>query len=212
MAYESCDLGYRYDALEPNFDAQTMYLHHDKHHVAYVNRLNAVLSEFGQNFDMQLDDLVKNVIELDVPAKVRDVVRFNAGGHYNHALFWSILTPGGRNHPSGRLLEAISGAFGSFEKFVFEFEQSAMGHLGSGWTWLAVDKNGGLFICSTLNHDAPPMVGCVGKVGQPILVLDLWEHAYYLKYNNRKADYIKAFWNVVNFDKISELYGAAIQN
>jgi Fe-Mn family superoxide dismutase len=187
-----------------------MHLHHDKHHAAYVSKLNSVLAEIGVGSSVPLHDFIRNISNMSVSQRVKDLLRFNAGGHYNHLMFWSILAPGGMKQPTDKLLEAIDHTFGNFEKFKADFEQSAMNHLGSGWTWLFVNDAGNLAISSTLNHNNPLMSGHVREIGAPILVLDLWEHAYYLKYNNRKADYIKAFWDVVNFEKVAEFYAAAV--
>lgn len=208
MVYELNELNFTYDALEPEIDEQTMHLHHDKHHAAYVNKLNIVLSDCKYPENQSLENLVKNIKNLSLSDSIRNLIKFNAGGHYNHSLFWEILTPGGASQPSGDLLFAMDHSFGSFEKFIIDFEKSALAHLGSGWTWLCVDQKNKdeLFICSTLNHDNPLMLDYVDRCGYPIMLLDLWEHAYYLKYNNRKADYIKAFWNVINWDKVTERF------
>lgn len=206
MSYELSALGYPYDALEPSMDKQTVHLHHDKHHAAYIDKLNALLA--GKMTDRPLENLVINVDSLVGDDGFRAGVRFNAGGHYNHDMFWKILSPGGAHSPSGVLLSAIEHSFGNFSNFQEEFEKSALGHLGSGWTWLCVspDKRDELFVCSTLNHDNPLMLNCTKHAGYPVLLLDLWEHAYYLKYNNRKADYIKAYWQIVNWDVVAERF------
>ncbi len=208
MAYILNALGYSYNALEPNFDEETMHFHHDKHHAAYVNKLNALLSEKNITTNYSLDELIKNINVLNLDDTSRSLVRFNAGGHYNHDLFWQVLTPGGGRFPSKILLTALTDKFGGLENFISSFEKSALSHLGSGWTWLCVDSknHNDLFICSTLNHDNPLMNNCVERNGYPILLLDLWEHAYYLKYKNNKADYIKSFWQVVNWDIVSERF------
>lgn len=207
MPYKLDDLGYAYNALEPVLDEQTMHLHHDKHHAAYVDKLNNLLSDTGS--DRSLEDLVINIDDVAGTPDYRANVRFNAGGHYNHAMFWEILSPNGSNHPSGELEKIIVRVFGGFEQFKEQFERSALSHLGSGWTWLCIDQNkrDEVFICSTLNHDNPLMRGHSARLGYPILLLDLWEHSYYLGYNNRKAEYFKAFWKIVNWDIVAERFG-----
>lgn len=204
MAFELPKLPYAYDALEPYIDAQTMEIHHTKHHNTYVTNLNAAVegTEFADK------DLIELISNLDaVPADKQTAVRNNGGGHANHSLFWEILTPGGAKAPAGDLAAAIDAKFGSFDAFKDEFSKAAAGRFGSGWAWLVVDKNGELKVTSTPNQDSPYMEG-----ETPILGLDVWEHAYYLKYQNRRPEYISAFWNVVNWDVVAEKYAAAKNN
>ena len=198
MSFELPQLPYAYDALEPHIDARTMEIHHSKHHNGYVSKLNAAI-EGTEHAGKSIEELCKTAHNVTA-------IRNNGGGHYNHSLFWTILSPNGGGSPSGALADAISSSFGSFDKFKEEFNNAAAGRFGSGWAWLCV-KDGGLKICSTANQDNPLMgEGCGG---QPILGLDVWEHAYYLNYQNRRPDYISAFWNVVNWDEVSKRYAAA---
>lgn len=198
MSFELPKLPYAFDALEPHFDAKTMEIHHDKHHAGYTNKLNAAIEG---------TDLANATIE-EILVKGKDIpaVRNNGGGYWNHKLFWEILSPNGGGEPTGELADAIKSSFGSFEAFKEKFANAAATRFGSGWAWLSV-KGGKLDICSTPNQDNPLMDG--GNCGQPILGIDVWEHAYYLKYQNRRPDYINAFFNVVNWNKVSELYKAA---
>ncbi|MCP1145276.1 superoxide dismutase [Lysinibacillus endophyticus] len=200
MAFELPQLTYAYDALEPHIDAKTMEIHHSKHHNTYVTNLNAAVegTEFASK---DLLDLISNIDAL--PADKQTAVRNNGGGHANHTLFWEILAPGGSNTPSGELASAIESKFGSLDAFKDEFAKAAAGRFGSGWAWLVVD-GGELAITSTPNQDSPVMEGKT-----PILGLDVWEHAYYLNYQNRRPDYISAFWNVVNWDVVAEKFAAA---
>ena len=200
MAYELPKLSYAYDALEPHIDAKTMEIHHTKHHNTYVTNLNAAVE--GTEFaGKDLLDLISNIAAL--PADKQTAVRNNGGGHANHSLFWEILTPGGSSTPTGELASAIDAKFGSLDAFKEEFAKAAAGRFGSGWAWLVVD-GGELAITSTPNQDSPVMEGKT-----PILGLDVWEHAYYLNYQNRRPDYISAFWNVVNWDVVAEKFAAA---
>lgn len=200
MAFELPKLTYAYDALEPNIDAKTMEIHHTKHHNTYVTNLNAAVE--GTEFaGKDLLELISNIDAL--PADKQTAVRNNGGGHANHSLFWEILTPGGATTPTGELASAIDAKFGSFDAFKDEFAKVAAGRFGSGWAWLVVD-GGELAITSTPNQDSPVMEGKT-----PILGLDVWEHAYYLNYQNRRPDYIAAFWNVVNWDVVESKYQAA---
>lgn len=196
MAFELPKLPYAFDALEPHIDAKTMEIHHDKHHAAYTNNLNAAIA------GTELEGL--SIEEILVKGVDKPAVRNNGGGFYNHNLFWDILTPGGSAEPTAEVAAAINEAFGSFEAFKEKFSQAAATRFGSGWAWLCV-KDGKLEVCSTANQDNPLMPG-VGCEGKPILGLDVWEHAYYLNYQNRRPDYINAFFNVINWDKVAELY------
>jgi Fe-Mn family superoxide dismutase len=196
-------------------DTETVRLHHSKHHAAYVDKLNALLVEVGCEDPGPIEEFVENLGREKLSEKIKEAVRFNAGGHCNHSFFWKIIEPGGSHAPEGELLGAISSSFGTFEEFKIAFEGTAMGHFGSGWAWLCVDRSkkrqkDHLFVCSTLNHDTPRMVGLVQRPGIPILTLDLWEHAYYLKYNNRKAEYAKNFWSFANWNRIAQCYESAM--
>lgn len=199
MSFELKALPYAFDALEPHIDAKTMEIHHDKHHAAYTNNLNAAI-EGTDLAGLSIEEiLVKGV---DTPA-----VRNNGGGFYNHNLFWDILTPGGSNQPTGAVADAINEAFGSFDKFKEEFSKAAATRFGSGWAWLCKKEDGKVTVCSTANQDNPLMPG-VGCEGFPLLGLDVWEHAYYLNYQNRRPDYIEAFFSVINWDKVAERFDA----
>ncbi|MDN6639849.1 MAG: superoxide dismutase [Tetragenococcus sp.] len=201
MAYTLPDLPYAYDALEPYFDEETMHLHHDKHHNTYVTNLNAAIEKHPELGEKTVEDLVA---ELDqVPEDIYTAVRNNGGGHVNHAFFWKILSPNGGGEPTGALKEAIDKEFGSFDAFKDEFKTAATGRFGSGWAWLVLD-NGKLKITSTPNQDSPLTDGQT-----PVIGLDVWEHAYYLKYKNVRPDYIAAFWHIVNWDQANKNYEAA---
>jgi Fe-Mn family superoxide dismutase len=196
--YELPQLGYDYTALEPNIDAKTMEIHLNKHHGAYVTNLNnAVKGTDLEKIDMQ--DLFENI------SKYPLAVRNNGGGHYNHSLFWKVISPNGGGLPTGIIMAAIEKDFGSFEKFKEEFETAAKTRFGSGWAWLSVDEGGKLFVSSTPNQDNP-LMDVVEKRGVPVLGLDVWEHAYYLNYQNRRPDYVSAFWNVVNWLEVEKRY------
>lgn len=199
MAFELPKLPYDFNALEPHIDARTMEIHHGKHHNAYVTNLNNAIA--GTDLEN------KSLEELMLVAGSNTVVRNNGGGHYNHNLFWTILSPNGGGAPTGELAEAINAKFGSFEAFKEEFNKAAATRFGSGWAWLSVTANG-LAVSSTPNQDNPLMDVAEVK-GTPILGLDVWEHAYYLHYQNRRPDYIGAFWNVINWDEVSRRYAAA---
>jgi Fe-Mn family superoxide dismutase len=201
MAHQLPALPYAYDALEPHIDAQTMEIHHGRHHATYVNNLNAALEGHADLQSKSVEELISNLDAL--PESIRTAVRNNGGGHANHTLFWQILSPNGGGAPSGELADAINQTFGSFDNFKAEFTKAATTRFGSGWAWLVVD-GGKLAITSTPNQDSPIMEGKT-----PILGLDVWEHAYYLKYQNKRPDYIAAFWNVVNWDEVSKRYQAA---
>jgi superoxide dismutase, Fe-Mn family len=201
MAFELPALPYPSDALEPHFDKATMEIHHGKHHAAYVANLNKAIT--GTPLEgKSIDDIVKNIGT--APENIRGAVRNNGGGHWNHSFFWKILAPKAGGAPSGKLGDAIKSAFGSFDDFKAKFEAAGLGRFGSGWVWL-VSNNGKLEIVSTANQDNPLMgkavAGCEGK---PVLGCDVWEHAYYLKYQNKRGDYLKAFWNVVNWNEVSK--------
>lgn len=200
MAFELPKLPYAYDALEPYIDKETMNIHHTKHHNTYVTNLNKAVA--GTEFENKtVEELVSNLDA--VPENIRTAVRNNGGGHYNHSLFWRILSPNGGGEPTGELLDAINAKFGSFAAFKDEFSKAAAGRFGSGWAWLVVN-NGKLEITSTPNQDTPLSEGKT-----PILGIDVWEHAYYLKYQNRRPEYISAFWNIVNWDEVAKRYQAA---
>jgi|SRR5690625_1591423 len=199
--YELPDLPYAYDALEPTVDKETMNIHHTKHHNTYVTNLNAALE--GHE-DLQKKSLEELISDLDaLPEDIRTAVRNNGGGHANHSLFWKVMSPNGGGSPTGELAEKIDETFGSFDKFKEEFEQAAATRFGSGWAWLVLD-NGSLKVTSTPNQDSPIMEGQT-----PLLGLDVWEHAYYLKYQNRRPEYAGAFWNVVNWDEVAKNYNEA---
>ena len=200
MAYEVPPLPYDYAALEPHIDEQTMRLHHDKHHQAYVDKANGAL-EGTEWADKPIEEVIANLDAL--PDDKRGPVRNNGGGHHNHSRFWEAMSPDGGGEPSGELGDAISAAFGSFDAFKEKFEAAGANQFGSGWAWLVLD-GGELKVTSTANQDSPITGGATPLVGN-----DVWEHAYYLKYNNRRPEYLKAWWNVVNWDKVAERYAAA---
>lgn len=203
MAHQVGELGYSFDALEPFIDTKTMEIHHDKHHAAYVNNLNAALEQAQDKSGANLLDLVSNLSQ--VPESVRTAVRNNGGGHWNHTFFWSVMKKNEGGQPSGDLGSAINSAFGSLDQFKAEFKKAGATRFGSGWAWLIVNNNSKLAVCSTPNQDNPLMDIAEVK-GRPILGVDVWEHAYYLKYQNRRPDYLEAFFNVINWDKVAELY------
>lgn len=200
MAFELPDLPYAHNALEPHVDARTMEIHHGKHHAAYVAKVNAAI----EGTDME----GKSIEDLCVNHSDNGAVRNNGGGHYNHTLFWSVMSPNGGGEPSGALADAINEAYGSFEEFKTAFSNAAATRFGSGWAWLCAHAGGKVEVCSTANQDNPimPDQGCGGT---PILGLDVWEHAYYLNYQNRRPDYISAFFNVINWDEVSRRYEEA---
>jgi Fe-Mn family superoxide dismutase len=201
MVYSLPDLPYAYDALEPNIDARTMEIHHTKHHQGYTNNVNAALE--GHDFaNLDIEEVLGRIDEL--PVDTRQAVINNGGGYANHKLFWTILSPNGGGTPSGDLAKAIDSTFGSFDTFKEKFAKAAGTRFGSGWAWLSVDKDGNLKVHSTPNQDSPLMEGLT-----PILGVDVWEHAYYLNYQNRRPDYVSAFWNIVNWDQVAEYYEAA---
>ena len=201
MAFELPELPYSYDALEPHIDAKTMEIHHSKHHNAYVTKLNEAVAG-TENEGKSLEELMSKVSGLSA------AIRNNGGGHFNHSLFWTILSPKGGGEPQGELADAIRNSFDSFSSFKEKFSNSGATRFGSGWAWLGVKSGGGLCICSTPNQDNP-LMDVAEEPCTPILGLDVWEHAYYLKYQNRRPDYIAAFWNLVNWGEVSKRYGAA---
>jgi Fe-Mn family superoxide dismutase len=202
MAFTLPALPYAHNALEPHIDEMTMQIHHGKHHQAYINNANAALEKHPELQNKSVDDLLKNLNA--VPEDIRTAIRNNAGGHANHSLFWTVMGPGKGGEPKGALGDAIKSKFGGFDKFKEEFAKAATMRFGSGWAWLCVDAKGGLTVTSTANQDSPLSDGLT-----PILGLDVWEHAYYLKYQNRRPDYITAFWNIVNWDKVGDYFAAA---
>lgn len=201
MAYKLPELPYAYDALAPHIDEETMKLHHDKHHATYVEKTNGAVEKHPELADKTIEELVANLDS--VPEDIRTVVRNNGGGHANHSFFWEILSPNGGGEPTGALKDAIEETFGSFDKFKEEFAAASAGQFGSGWGWLVVN-NGKLEVTSTPNQDSPLTDGKT-----PVIGLDVWEHAYYLNYQNKRPAYIDAFWNVVNWEKANEIYESA---
>jgi len=199
MAYELPPLPYDYNALEPHIDEETMHLHHDKHHQAYVNNVNTALQGQSQFENMSVDDLMRNLNS--VPDAIRTAVRNNGGGHANHSMFWQIMKPNGGGEPTGDLANAISSAFGSFDQFKAAFNDAGAKRFGSGWAWLVIGPDGKLAVTSTANQDSPLTDGLF-----PVMGNDVWEHAYYLKYQNRRPDYLAAWWNVVNWDEIAKRF------
>ncbi|MBX6395044.1 MAG: superoxide dismutase [Alicyclobacillaceae bacterium] len=202
MAHQLPPLPYAYNALEPYIDELTMQIHHDRHHGTYVNNLNAALEGHPDLQAKSIEDLLRGINS--VPEDIRTAVRNNGGGHANHTLFWEIMSPNGGGQPSGELADAINSTFGSFDSFKDQFTKAAVGRFGSGWAWLVVKPDGKLAITSTPNQDSPYMDG-----DTPILGLDVWEHAYYLKYQNKRPDYVAAWWNVVNWDAVAKRFAQA---
>jgi len=202
MAYQLPDLPYAFDALEPHIDARTMEIHHGKHHAGYVAKLNAAVEGFTELAAKSVEDLLRDLSS--VPESIRTAVRNNGGGHANHTLFWPLLSPNGGGSPTGDIASAITRDFGSFDAFKQKFSDAAANRFGSGWAWLSLDGGGSLVVSSTPNQDSPLSDGLT-----PIIGLDVWEHAYYLHYQNRRPDYIVAFWNVVNWDQANANLGAA---
>ena len=201
MAFTLPPLPYAYNVLEPYIDEETMHLHHDKHHAAYVNNLNAALESAPQFFNQSLEEILRNIN--DMPEAIRTAVRNNGGGAENHTMFWEIMGPNGGGEPTGDLANAINSAFGDFATFKDKFSKAGATRFGSGWAWLVI-RDGSLDIISTANQDSPFMEGL-----NPVMGLDVWEHAYYLKYQNRRPDYIAAWWNVVNWPAVAERYAKA---
>jgi Fe-Mn family superoxide dismutase len=203
MSYTLPALPYAFGALEPHIDARTMEIHHDKHHAAYVNNLNNALKDHADLAVKPVNELIADLNA--VPEPIRNAVRNNGGGHSNHTFFWELMTPGGATAPVGKLAEAIVATFGSVDEFKAKFEAAGVGRFGSGWAWLIVNKQGGLEIVSTPNQDSP-----ISEGNTPVLGNDVWEHAYYLNYQNRRPDYLKAWWSVVNWDRAEANYAAAL--
>ncbi|HZJ35979.1 MAG TPA: superoxide dismutase [Gillisia sp.] len=203
MAFELPKLKYAFDALEPHIDARTMEIHHDKHHAGYTSKLNDAIAG-TDNEGKTIENILEN---LD---KAKTAVRNNGGGYYNHNLYWEIMSPNGGGKPEGELAKAIDAAYGSFDAFKDEFSKAGAGQFGSGWAWLCADKDGKVEICSTPNQDNPLMPG-VGCGGTPVLGMDVWEHAYYLNYQNRRPDYINAFFNVIDWKEVAAKYAKAIE-
>ena len=201
MAFELPELPYAHDALEPNIDTKTMQIHHGKHHAGYTNNLNNAIA--GTPQENQTIEEILGGLDMNNGA-----LRNNGGGYYNHCMFWDVMSPNGGGEPSGELANAINDAFGSFEEFKAAFAKAAATRFGSGWAWLCVHSGGTVDVCSTANQDNPLMNG-IGCGGTPILGLDVWEHAYYLNYQNRRPDYISAFFNVINWDKVEENFNSA---
>jgi Fe-Mn family superoxide dismutase len=208
MAYELPPLTYANNALEPNVDARTMEIHHDKHHQAYITNANNALKDHADLLAKPVTELIADLTV--VPEAIRTAVRNNAGGHANHTFFWTIMGPNGGGAPKGKLAEAITSKFGSFDAFKEAFEKAGATRFGSGWAWLVVNKAGELEVVSTANQDSPLMGKAVAGVeGTPVIGCDVWEHAYYLNYQNRRPDYLKAWWNTVNWDQAEKNYLAA---
>lgn len=207
MAYEVPSLPYASSALEPYIDSQTMEIHHGKHHAAYVNNLNKALEGHDALAAKPVEELIADLAS--VPDAIRAAVRNNGGGHANHSLFWTVLGPGGGGQPEGDLAAEITATFGSFDAFKAEFEKAGATRFGSGWAWLYLDAAGKLAIGSTPNQDSPLMKGVADISGTPLLGCDVWEHAYYLKYQNRRPEYLAAFWNVVNWSAVAGRFAAA---
>ena len=197
MAHSLPELGYAHDALEPHIDAKTMEIHHSKHHQTYITNLNAALEKYPELFEKSVEALLINLE--DIPESIRVAVRNGGGGHANHSLFWKIISPNGSKDPEEKLASAIDSDFGSFENFQKEFTEKATKQFGSGWGWLCQDKAGKLVCTSTPNQDSPLSSGLA-----PLLGIDVWEHAYYLNYQNRRPDYIKAFWEIVNWEEVGK--------
>ncbi len=204
MAFKLPDLPYSYDALEPYIDAKTMEIHHSKHHAGYVKKLNAAIEKYPELEKYSLEELLRNLES--IPEDIRIAVRNNGGGHFNHSLFWEIMKKDGGGEPEGELLEAIKRDFGDFGSFKEKFANTAKTHFGSGWAWLALSRFGKLYVFSTPNQDNPLIMGYI-----PILGLDVWEHAYYLKYQNRRPEYVDTWFNVINWEKVSGNYKEALE-
>jgi len=203
--YTLAPLPFAHDALEPHIDAKTMEIHHGKHHQAYVNNLNAALKDFPAVTELPVENLLVDLDVLPVPDATKNAVRNNGGGHANHTLFWDILTPGGSSVPVGKLADKINDTFGGLDQLKAQMNDAGAKRFGSGWSWLATDELGNLKVLSTANQDSPLSLNLV-----PLLGIDVWEHAYYLNYQNRRPDYLAAIWNVVNWDKVGARYDAVL--
>jgi Fe-Mn family superoxide dismutase len=203
MSHQLPNLSYSVDALEPHIDARTMEIHHGKHHQTYINNLNAALESNPDLSSKSVDDLISDLSQ--VPEDIRGAVRNNGGGHSNHSFFWQVISPSGGGIPIGSLNDAITSAFGSFDAFKDAFTKAALTRFGSGWAWL-IKSGDSVAVTSTPNQDSPLMEGIADATGTPLIGLDVWEHAYYLNYQNRRPDYISAFWNVVDWDRANSLF------
>ena len=204
MSYTLPDLPYPPNALEPHIDARTMEIHHGKHHQTYIDKLNGALANHDNLLSLPVEDLIKDISSL--PADIQGAVRNNGGGHANHSFFWKSLSPSGGGAPSGSLLEAIIDSFGDLDSLKSQFAQAALNRFGSGWAWLIKDSGGKLAVTSTPNQDSPLMEGVAESTGTPILGLDVWEHAYYLNYQNRRPDYVNAYWEIVDWNRAATLF------
>ena len=204
MSYSLPSLEYSVDALEPHVDARTMEIHHGKHHQTYIDKLNGAIEGHSELGEKSVDDLITNLS--DLPESMQTAVRNNGGGHFNHTFFWQCVSPNGGGTPSGELSNAIDATFGSFDAFKNKFLQAAITRFGSGWAWLIKQEDGSLAVTSSPNQDNPLMQGITDHCGTPIIGLDVWEHAYYLNYQNRRPDYVTAFWNVVDWERANSLF------
>ena len=204
MSYSLPSLEYSVDALEPHVDARTMEIHHGKHHQTYIDKLNGAIEGHSELGEKSIDDLITNLS--DLPESMQTAVRNNGGGHFNHTFFWQCISPNGGGTPSGELSNAIDATFGSFDAFKNEFLQAAITRFGSGWAWLIKQEDGSLAVTSSPNQDNPLMQGITDHCGTPIIGLDVWEHAYYLNYQNRRPDYVTGFWNVVDWERANSLF------
>ena len=204
MSHTLPDLPYSPNALEPHIDARTMEIHHGKHHQTYIDKLNGALANHDNLLGLPITDLIKDIASL--PADIQGAVRNNGGGHANHSFFWKSLSPSGGGSPTGSLLEAINDSFGDLDSLKSQFGQAALNRFGSGWAWLIKDSGGNLAVTSTPNQDSPLMEGVAESTGTPILGLDVWEHAYYLNYQNRRPDYVNAFWEIVDWNRAATVF------
>ena len=204
MSHTLPDLPYPPNALEPHIDARTMEIHHGKHHQTYIDKLNGALANHDNLLSLPVEDLIKDIASL--PSDIQGAVRNNGGGHANHSFFWKSLSPSGGGTPSGSLLEAINDSFGDLDSLKSQFAQAALNRFGSGWAWLIKDSGGKLAVTSTPNQDSPLMEGVAESTGTPILGLDVWEHAYYLNYQNRRPDYVNAYWEIVDWNRAATLF------
>ena len=204
MSYSLPSLEYSVDALEPHVDARTMEIHHGKHHQTYIDKLNGAIEGHSELGEKSINDLITNLS--DLPESMQTAVRNNGGGHFNHTFFWQCISPNGGGIPSGELSNAIDATFGNFDAFKSEFLQAAITRFGSGWAWLIKQEDGSLAVTSSPNQDNPLMQGITDHCGTPIIGLDVWEHAYYLNYQNRRPDYVTAFWNVVDWERANSLF------